>query len=239
MKKILLATVLVLGVGAAGAASAQDWTGPHIGANIGLAGDKFTYPLEADVPPLTIDGEASLTSSGFVGGAQIGYDWQFSNRWVFGLEGDLNVSDLKGRLAVDGAAAGGISGALEAQVGSEVEYFGTARARLGYAYGDKLLPYVTAGVAFGDVNSEYDATLTSGGSTVFTAAGDVSSSQTGWTAGAGVEYRFAENLTLKSEYLYVDLGDYNIITASGGGASASLDAETTFNVVRVGLNYRF
>ncbi len=238
MKKMLFTTVAVLGVLGASAASAQDWAGFHAGVNLGLAGDHFDYPFTADIPPVAITGEANLNSSGAVGGVQAGYDWQVSDRWVLGLEADLNASDVTGEVAVHGAAAGAISGDLTASVGSELDYFGTARVRLGYAY-ERLLPYVTAGVAFGDVTSGYDLTVNSGGSPLFAAADSVSSNESGWTAGAGFEYRFADNFSLKTEYLYVDLGESNLIDVPVGGGSATLDVATAFHVVRAGLNYRF
>lgn len=238
MKMIAFATAAALCALGAGAASAQDWTGYHAGVKIGLAGDQFTYPFEADIPPVDVTGEASLNSSGFVGGAQFGYDWQFSNRWVLGFEADLNTSNVTGEISVNGAATGGISGDLTAGVGSELDYFGTARARLGYAY-ERLMPYVTAGYAFGDVSTGYDLTVNSGGSVLFAAADSVTTNESGWTVGAGLEYRFADNLSLNTEYLYVDLGESNLIDTPVGGGSAVLDVKTDFHVVRVGLNYHY
>lgn len=239
MNKLLLASTALLTLAAAGTASAQDWTGFHGGLNMGLAGNEFAYPFEASISTTAVDGEADLTSSGFVGGAQFGYDRQLSNKWVVGVEADLNASDVEGRVSVGGDAAGGVTGELEADVGSEVDYFGTLRGRLGYAYSADLMPYVTAGWAYGDVNSEYNVAVTSGGAPVFAASDSLSSNQDGWTVGAGLEYRLSDSLTFKTEYLYVDLGSYNLIDISGGGDFATVDVDTKFHVARVGVNYRF
>ena len=67
----------------------------------------------------------------------------------------------------------------------------------------------------------------------------VKNTSTGWTFGAGAEYAFTDNWSLKSEYLYTDLGKETLFSFSDGGLSAKLQNDVSFHVVRVGLNYKF
>jgi outer membrane immunogenic protein len=103
---------------------------------------------------------------------------------------------------------------------TDVDWFGTARGRLGYAVGNALI-YGTGGLAYGQVNSHIE------NSTTYT----VSNTNTGWTAGAGVEYRFTSAISAKAEYLYVNLG--------WTPEPLSMKSYTDFGVARIGLNYTF
>lgn len=156
----------------------------------------------------------STDPSGALFGATLGYNWQ-SGSLVYGLEADMGWSMIKGDVAC------GI-GRCE----TENKWLGTGRVRLGYAL-DRFLPYVTGGVAFGNVEATNTATGLSGASdTMF-----------GWTAGAGLEYAFMGNWTAKLEYLYVDLGDFSC----GAACSAVVPSNVDFSasILKVGLNYKF
>ncbi|MCK0196697.1 porin family protein [Ancylobacter sp. 6x-1] len=171
------------------------WTGFYLGANAGYAWGSGNKGLnELDVDP-----------SGWLAGGQVGFNYQFGNNVVLGAEADLQGSDIN-----DSNGFYGVS--------SKLDYFGTVRARLGYAF-DNVMPYVTGGFAYGHNKIDY-------------LGWDESKTHTGWTAGAGVEYAFNNNWTAKIEYLYVDLGDeyYSNIDAKAGINS---------NIVRAGINYKF
>ena len=101
---------------------------------------------------------------------------------MFGLEGDIDWSNIRGS-----AACGGLS------CETRNNWLGTARGRLGYA-ADRFMPYVTGGAAFGDIK------------TSVAGVGDASTTKAGWTLGGGVEAAIAGPWTAKIEYLYVDLG---------------------------------
>ena len=72
---------------------AYSWTGFYVGANGGFGGNKFDYPVA--VGPAS--GTASLNSSGFFGGGQVGYNWQLSPLWLVGLETDFDEADIDGK----------------------------------------------------------------------------------------------------------------------------------------------
>src|SRR5262249_49268273 len=62
-----------------------------------------------------------------------------------------------------------------------------------------FLPYFTGGLAVGDINASLPLPVLPGGSI----------SNAGWTVGAGLEVGLVSNVSLKAEYLYVDLGNFN------------------------------
>ncbi len=217
MKKTLFAGAAALALLAAGSAVAADlpnrraapapavayapaftWTGFYLGVNAGYGFGEFTR-----------DGRNFDDPSGFVGGGQVGYNYQIG-QFVAGIEGDLQYSDLKG----DGV---GVFAGSEA----EVEYYGTIRGRLGFAF-DRALVYATGGYAFGQANVSIPG------------LGSDDNTHNGWALGAGIEYAFTNNITAKAEYMYVDLENKNFTL---GGATAKAGAE--FSTVRAGLNYKF
>lgn len=152
-------------------------------------------------------------------GATFGYNWQFPNNVVLGIEGDLSWLDAKGHTPCPNPAF---------ECHSKVTWLGTVRPRLGYAI-DRFMPYVTGGVAFGRVK------LWSPGGGAQPA---ISESHTafGWAAGAGMEYAFTDHLTAKLEYLHVDLGKDAYFQGTPG---AQTHARWRDDSLRVGLNYKF
>ncbi|GLK72918.1 porin family protein [Ancylobacter dichloromethanicus] len=210
------------------------WTGFYIGANVGFGGNEFEYPFSVNAGGLPLaNGSASIDSSGFFGGGQIGYNYQFANNVVLGVEADFEWSGIDGKVDA-GLNIPLLPAAFSASAGSEVEWFGTIRARLGYAF-DHLLVYGTGGAAYGKVKSSISV-----GGPGFLLNESADDTNWGWTAGAGFEYAINNNWTLKTEYLYVDLGS---VSAFNGllapGVFGNLDTETTFHTAKVGLNYKF
>jgi outer membrane immunogenic protein len=138
-------------------AAAYSWTGPYVGLTGGY-------------------GWGSASTDGWLGGAYAGYNFQTTNNWVIGLEGDFTFAGKEGTVA-----------------GTTYKnpWNSTVRGRLGYAF-DRYLLYGTGGVAFGKLETENPA---------------ASDTKTGWTAGAGVEVAFTQNITGRLEYRHTDLGD--------------------------------
>lgn len=250
------------------AAPAYNWTGFYIGANIGGGWGSRSVNYTPNDPatsfyfsPAGFGGappSGSFTTSGVIGGLQLGYNWQFNRNWLVGLETDFNWSGMKG----SGSSSGAILAIIPftASVDEQIKWFGTVRARLGYLPADNLLVYVTGGLAYGKVdhsgsyvnNSAFAATIPNiGGFSVFCnpgtcLAGSSSDVATGWTVGGGLEFALWKNITLKAEYLYVSLGSKSLTETAlrpfpgtlPGSFNANYDS-TNFNVGRVGVNYRF
>ena len=107
-----------------------NWTGFYLGIN---AGGGFG---NSDWNGFAI---SNSPSGGMIGGTA-GYNWQGTGSpWVFGIEGDIDWTNIKDSTAC---------GALNCQ--TKNNWLGTVRGRVGYAL-DRFLPYVTGGVAFGDI----------------------------------------------------------------------------------------
>ncbi len=111
------------------------------------------------------------------------------------------------------------------------------RGRLGLAFGAALI-YGTGGFAAARIED----TVINNFNTPVNLYGNFSTSKSGWAAGGGFEYAFAEHWSLKAEYLYLDLGSDSVTATDpvkfpGGFVTYSFDHR--YNVVRGGLNYRF
>lgn len=175
-----------------------NWTGLYLGLNGGYG---------------WVDSGGSSVG-GFVGGGQIGYNWQgIGSPLVLGLEADIQGADIDQTETI-----GAVTGT------TRVKAFGTVRGRIGYAF-DRAMIYATGGWAYTRTSLD----LTGPG-------GSISSSDwsSGWALGGGLEYAFMGPWSAKIEYLHVDSGDVTL-TLAGVPITGNYD----LNVVRAGLNYRF
>lgn len=155
---------------------------------------------------------------GVLGGGQVGVNYQMGDI-VGGFEADIQGVDLHGK----STRFGGVY-ALR----SYIQPLGTARARAGIAV-DQMLIYATGGLAYAEVENKLR---------LFDRHSRDSDVQVGWTVGGGVEYAFDPNWSIKTEYLYADLGSkrYNFSLA-GIGIRQMVSYDQ--HLFRVGLNYKF
>jgi len=196
----------------------------------------------------------SLRASGFTGGGQIGYNWQLDRSWVAGFEADLQYANNKSDALFEDPSSGGVR--LSAASSHQLEWFGTLRGRIGYLLTDRFLAFGTGGLAYGGTKSQAAISIIGplgwslGGTSQlncngFTTCLAGSSSQTsvGWTAGAGLEYAVLPNVTIKTEYLHIDLGDQNVKlvvqSPATGNAFANAKFSNAYDIVRVGMNFRY
>lgn len=203
---------------------APSWTGFYLGLNGGFGGDRNQYPFSVG----GVAGTSTLNSSGFFGGGQVGYNWQFAPAWVAGFEADIDDADIQGLAST---SASGVA----SSIGTRLDWFGTVRGRVGYLVTPNALFYGTGGWAYGHVTSS--ASISAGG---LGAGASVGSTQTGgWTAGAGLEYAINPSISFKTEYLFVNLGSATLANGFSGGVPFSLSEKTTFHTVKAGLNFKF
>ncbi len=209
----LAAAILALPL-AAHAQGDSPWQGPYAGIN---AGGLFSS-TSATIGENNTVGGFSGNGSGFMGGAQAGYNWMVGPV-MLGAEVDFQGSTETTNL---------FGGAGNSQIAatSAIPWFSTFRARVGYPVGS-VMPYITGGAVWGHQTlSGFD-----------TAVGNFSASNNFWTyaVGVGMEGRIAQAWTMKLEYLWIGSPD----TALSSPASTSIDERSIGNVVRVGLNYHF
>ncbi|CDP53858.1 MAG: porin family protein [Devosia nanyangense] len=190
------------------ASPVSDWSGFYAGINGG-----YSWGTTINNPALA-GGNVNNNSGGWSLGGQAGYNIDMGG-FVLGGEADLHWANI-------GYSENPAAGKFEAKV----DAFGSVRARAGVPFG-QVLPYVTAGLAAGH------------GTASITDAANVTTSQSathfGWTVGLGLEAKATDNISVKAEYLYVDLGtqSYN------GLPVGNRDITQRFSVVRAGLNYKF
>ena len=250
MKKQLLSIVavaaLVAGTSAATAAPPAplyNWTGFYAGGNAGYSWGKgalnYNEPNFCCVAPTSFSGSNHL--NGAIGGIQFGYNWQINNAWVGGLETDFQLASEKASTSFNF-----FSGVLTPTLSSQINWFGTMRARVGYLVSPTTLVYATGGFAYGQVKGAGSFSDVSCPGTPCRWSFNQPVINTGWTAGGGVEGAFpiipgwnTTNWTWKLEYLYIDLG-----SLSGTGFETDFlgtytwSAKFTDTIVRFGVNYR-
>jgi outer membrane immunogenic protein len=279
-----IAVSTVLGMGAAYAADLPvkapptappqiySWTGFYAGLNAGgewfgsssvsttsvpifNAGFGGAQPFQGTITTLSNFTSRVGNAAGFIGGGQIGYNWQF-NSWLVGLESDIQgVAGARGSATTSGSLL--IPGFAQsttqtASVSRSLDYLGTVRGRIGFIAQPTFLAYATGGFAYGGERSSTNilqALVPNSIDTPFwSGTGAFSSTRVGWTAGAGGEWMFASNWSAKLEYLYYDLGRVTygvspLVTVAGGAAftvnTLSSFARFNGNIVRAGINYHF
>jgi outer membrane immunogenic protein len=169
--------------------------------------------------------ELDLEETAFIGGAQAGYNAQLG-ALVVGLEADLSYVSLD-------QSASFVGGRVTTTASSEMNLFGTVRARVGYAAG-RFMPYVTGGLAYGVVDSSLR--FTQGATTSVVSDEDLVA---GWTVGGGAEYAVTNAWTVRGEYLYYDLGEQSVLVRNTQGQTATWDFDHRGHIARVGANYKF
>lgn len=229
MRKFLLASVALVSLAAASAASAADlprrgaprvddyvapvpvftWTGFYLGLNAGYGWGAFTNGSE----------QLFGKPSGFAGGVTGGFNWQAMQNLVLGIEGDWDLTAINNRTQLPFFGFNG---------GGKVTSLATVRGRIGYA-ADRALIYVTGGLAMGSVNvnvNDWRAVPFFGSSSSFSA---------GWAVGGGLEYAFTDHLSGKAEYIFSSLASKELFVLSPDWVNAGVNVSQ----VRAGVNYRF
>jgi outer membrane immunogenic protein len=206
------------------------WTGFYIGGNVGgaWANNNVTDSL------FGLNFSGGNNNAVFLGGGQIGGNYQFSN-FVVGVEGSFDWA-ANNNNSTTGIVVPGLGGNT-VQVTSNNTWITTLAARFGVAY-DRVLFYGKAGGGWVG-NSSFTATNVTTGASV---TGSNSNTTSGWLVGAGVEWAFANNWSAKVEYDYLGLSG-RTFTVPVGSPFLVGDTFTTGNnsiqMATVGINYRF
>lgn len=253
MYKLLLSSVLALGV--AGAASAQtadapSWSGPYGGLHAGYGFDDGRNQTisgtgtgtSAAIANGTRPLQLSTNRSGFVGGGQVGWNFQ-KGGWVFGPEGDFSYLHTRGTTNL--TTASGTGAAQTTVVRNRMDWMGSARLRAGHVLGDGLI-YATGGYAFGKVKGSAAFNSPTG---VQNYAGRNEYTAQGWIAGVGGELRpfhdgAMRRISFGPELTYYDLGSNHTVAnaqttaLAGTGSYVVGRKERGFNGV-IKVNYAF
>jgi len=241
-RRALAAAAIVLmsasGAAADGMRAAYDWSGLYAGAHVGYATAMSDWSSAAGfpgAPPLagstdTFDRDGSWGP--LFGGFQAGYNYVLPSRLFAGAEADVSFPNHI-------AATRQLSSAAEGQfaVSDQIAFFGTARARFGYA-ADHWLFYVTAGLAFDRdrITRSQMAGMPIVGSAMAGDEDDQLVTRLGWTIGLGTELDLQRNWGLKLDYLFSDYAARRVAFPLGGDR---YDPTLTMQTLRAGLNYHF
>ena len=237
------------------------WTGFYAGVNAGAiirSGSSNNFSIFD--PNAGIDGNFIANSllggsgggrTGFIGGGQAGYNWQ-TGAFVLGVETDFDGTTLSRSFNNVGTpfAGAGVPAILQGDFLSvngkaSLSWLGTTRGRVGYVVtpDNRLMIYATGGVAYGGGSSNFSVFDSTTGS-FFT--GNPSSTRVGWTIGGGVEYALTNNVTIRGEYLYADLGSTTFNTVGNAAAAtffpgvvASGKFSYNASIARAAINYKF
>lgn len=245
------------------------WTGFYVGGNAGVAWGQshFTTSVPctgpggsgylcnstgagaANAAALSASGTGDANDTGFTGGIQGGYNYQWG-MVVLGLETDFDALDLKGSRTGSGnypvlsPSLGGFPAGTPYMITQtfSTDWLYTARGRLGWVAQPNLLLYATGGYALTRLKISYAYSDGAGGAS----SGNAASDKSGWAVGGGVEWAFTTNWTLRAEYLYLDFGKVtatgnipSVAPKAGAQNALSTSGDLTANIARVGINYKF
>jgi outer membrane immunogenic protein len=183
------------------------WTGVYIGANAGYASAMFDETVSGG------SGASSANIPGFVGGGQVGANYQMGGI-VLGFEADFDWSSTTKSITA------GIASGTE-----QIPWVATFRGRAGITF-DRLLVYATAGAAETEFNSAVNVSAVGSANTTVT--------RPAWIAGGGLEFAITNSVSARVEDLYLDAGNVNLVYVGPSTVTGSLRE----NLVRAGLNYR-
>lgn len=227
MKNYIIASALLLAtVGMAHAADvvvqeaapAYNWSGVYVGAQAGYAWSDARYEA---VDYATVD----YDPDGFFGGAYAGYNYQFSNKIVLGVDADINFSGIDGH----GSLTWADNTSPDDHIGySKLKWTGAIRGRVGYAL-DRFMPYIAGGLSVGKYQFDLDHDGT--GNMDF----EEERSLTGWNLGAGFDYAVTDNLIVRAEYRYTDFGSKSFDQDWGGDSKIDINTHD----IRLGVAYKF
>ncbi len=204
------------------APAAYNWNGFYIGAYLGADWGHTSWNF--------VDTGATIDPhfAGLLGGGEIGYNYQVG-KWVLGVEGDAGWTNARG--------AQPCPTGFFYNCEISTNWLSTATARVGYAYWDRLLTYVKAGAVIAQDRADIvcdTGSRPTGGRVDGCPSQSDSKTRAGWTVGWGTEFGLTQNLSVKTETMYFDLGSdrYNV-------AGTAIDIQKNGFISTVGLHYRF
>lgn len=263
MKRLLLASALLAIAGQAFAADlptkmalkaplpppAYSWTGCYLGGHIGggWGNANFSEP-DANAVFAPPGGNVGFKQdAGFLGGGQVGCDYETASHWVLGLAGDASWTRITGQ-GIDPFFAGKFGNPITLR--DNTDWLATATGRLGYAW-DRWMLYVKGGAAWDHSTESMSNLITFGTPPVLCATGGISvacnatgsETRLGWTAGLGLTWAFANHWSAGLEYDLYGFGRRSVTLTSlnvpTGSPSAPVSVGQWIDAVKFTLDYHF
>jgi outer membrane immunogenic protein len=254
VKKFVAVATAIAAFGFVNAASAADmptkapmapiavpynWSGCYLGANGGYGWQRSHSPDVVLSTGLVFPGTGTLNPSGGFGGGQIGCNFQ-TGSFVYGVETDFEGSGIRSSY---GPTPFAVPAVLTISGSQSLVWFGTLRGRLGWTVADRVLLYVTGGLAYG--KTKFNGFAFDAAANNVTMNGDTT--RAGFALGAGAEWAVSGPWSIKAEYQYINLGTIGPISGAAvtpagvptGVLATTQSFRNDYHTVRVGLNYRF
>jgi outer membrane immunogenic protein len=223
-----------------------NWTGCHVGVNVGGAYDDYHFAVFAMDP---VDGgffgRNKVYSSGPMAGGQVGCDYQLPWNIVIGAEADLDGASVHGSKSITQPLAGGPPGFLGGvSTATRVNAFGSVRLRVGYAFDhllftDNVLIYLTAGAAYGSIRDSATAFAGPDVATWTRNRNPFGAGKEPGVVGVGIEKMITPNLSVDLTYHYHYMGASTPVISLFPAGQAGFGTRSMYHIARVGLNYHF
>jgi len=212
-----------------------NWTGCYIGGNVGGRFTRFEERQIAKVGGVPVvpppGGDFGVgESTDFIGGGQIGCDFQVGGNWVVGIQGMYDYGNTRNTHVIPAFP----TFFMEDRVRDMV----TLTGRVGYLFAPQVLAYVKGGGAWARTGHTAFGTVPA----LFTSEFSGGLDRSGWTVGGGLEWMFAPGWSVFGEYNYMDFGRRDIaFTAAPGtfGAADIVSTRLTVSQALAGVNYKF
>ena len=217
------------------------WTGFYIGAHVGAGWGETESTLTGAFftpPPTTVAFQLPFSQnsrSGFLGGGQIGYNWQAG--WaVFGVQADIAATDIKGTTPC----------LVVLSCTTDTDWLATVSGRLGAVVLDRGLVYVKGGAAWMQNNHRVDFLPIAAAGIPGVNITNQDSNVWGWLVGFGTEWQITPNWSAFVEYNYIRFDTQNetfpinpILLPAGTALNINADLKNTLSIAKVGVNYKF
>jgi outer membrane immunogenic protein len=256
-----LASLLICSAAMAGPAAAPvtgTWNGLYGGLNIGgiRVDDGPMTSTPANAATGTFWGPCATTGAcprdragnddnGFIGGGQLGYNWQLQG-FLVGVEGDIQGNSADSSRTVTRSGVAGFV-PFTGTADTKIEWLSTLRGRVGVLVAPTVLAYATGGVAYAGIERKFSAQFSPASPASY--SGKDEGEKFGWTVGGGLEWVIGDRVTLGAEYLYVDLDAKDQFTAAGtagvGGCTTRnciftvQSSDLDMQIARLKLNFGF
>lgn len=217
----------------------ERWRGLYAGLHLGYAwgrSDPFTMTDTTCHPEFCLTGLPAVRPNGFIGGGQVGYNWQ-SNVWVLGGEVDFSGLGANTGVTIDPLYIGDpvlVGNGVKGRFSSRYDWLATARLRAGALITADLLLYATGGLAIAGVQDSFALSSSVFPETTWAQKKAIY----GATFGAGVEYALSRNWSLKLEYLHAEFNKTAPQTDRQGWMPTDFGFNHRLDITRVGVNYK-
>ena len=197
---------------------------------------------------------SNISQSGVVAGGQVGYNYQVSPKFVFGVEADMQGSGINGSGNIAGVGAlnlqNGTGGwVVNTRVNQGLSWIGTGRIRGGYLFTPSVLVYVTGGLAYGNgtlqasPDTGFFLTPLAQGYPTLWSQSTASKFVSGWTVGGGAEWMVSQNWSVKGEALVYNLGTQSVSNQEYllDQVVSAMSTKASYQgvIARAGVNYHF